>query len=790
MSRAVNQSATVGSGRFPRLGLGVAICSALLSAYSSRKAYAGSCAGAAGTYSCSGAAGADVTQSFNPGIPLTVTTDPGFGINVGGGNAFELTGTGGVTFIDNNNSTIVGADEGIEIDNLVSGDVNITITGSVTATGPLGDGLEVFSEGEDFNLNVSSVNGNEDGINIENQGVGDFNLTAGAVTGLNGNGIEILDSGGGGSASITITGPVTGGGYYGLWFRGIPTDLRIYVDEATGQSEGISAAGSGSGSVSITATGHVRGITNQGVIAANLGTDLSVNVNSVAGGLDGIFAYNLGSGSLSITASGDVSGASRYGIYARQGPNGTTLDITADNVSGSVHGIGVVHSGSGPTSITITGAVSGATGIYVAPRPNQSAVTLNVEDRVTGTGGFAIDLRGDGHDTVNLGPGARLMGAVDFGNGNDGKGGTNPDDVDTLNILPGFNGVVRFADSSGTDSDLQSAPEWVSDNVILLDGGLLATVFDPSVFATADVFLDSFTDQINQTVADQGTLSSCHGAGDASFRGGYWLTGFSGQQDLNRQQHLVGLKQHFNGWMLGAEICADEFIWGGFAGAGRGYATLDVDAGGADLEAGFAGVYLKRKLSGYHLKVCALAGRVDQQLQRNFAGLATTVVEGRGDGWLVSPSVEVSAPVSGLPVSAYGSIALSYSGLFLDEYQETGSDYPLWVSARDLHQLSARAQLQLPSRFEYDGSGAMEVDWRLGLDVHRDLDSDKVRVSSGGGATEFDPRPDDRAEVYAGVTMRHRRSRDSLAIELSAEWQSSPGNSDAFFGEIRFQKPF
>ncbi|MCP3852979.1 MAG: hypothetical protein GY694_22540, partial [Gammaproteobacteria bacterium] len=92
------------------LAISTAAVTAMLTGYSGRNAYAGDCATnpGPGTYTCSGAAnsGTDTTQTRSPGIPLNVTTTPGFGIDTAAGDALELEGDGGLIFIDNYASTI------------------------------------------------------------------------------------------------------------------------------------------------------------------------------------------------------------------------------------------------------------------------------------------------------------------------------------------------------------------------------------------------------------------------------------------------------------------------------------------------------------------------------------------------------------------------------------------------------------------------------------------------------------------------------------------------------------
>ena len=64
-----------------------------------------------GTYTCSGSLAAQQTLS---GAPLIVTrATPGFTITAAG-DAFDLTGTGELTFIDNYASPVAGGSNGLE----------------------------------------------------------------------------------------------------------------------------------------------------------------------------------------------------------------------------------------------------------------------------------------------------------------------------------------------------------------------------------------------------------------------------------------------------------------------------------------------------------------------------------------------------------------------------------------------------------------------------------------------------------------------------------------------------
>ncbi|MCP4125671.1 MAG: hypothetical protein GY753_01250, partial [Gammaproteobacteria bacterium] len=268
----------------------------------------------------------------------------------------------------------------------------------------------------------------------------------------------------------------------------------------------------------------VGGGAEHGIKARNgntSGKDLTISTAAVTGKWRGIYAFNNGTGRLSITSTGAVEGSLVDGILAYNFNTGSTdLTINTAAVTGFDVGIRALHKGTGAITINTSGVVKGATGIYVVSRDNNAPATITSYAPITGTGGFAIDLRGDGHDVVNLGGGAVISGAIDFGDGNDPADSSfpNPDDIDTLNALPGFNGVVTFADASGGDTALASAPENVSSNIALISNGETAVAFDPSGFAASGMFLWSFTGAILNSI-DNGGTPAANGGSASSFTG-------------------------------------------------------------------------------------------------------------------------------------------------------------------------------------------------------------------------------------------------------------------------------
>ncbi|MBZ9873170.1 hypothetical protein LB542_20185, partial [Mesorhizobium sp. BR1-1-9] len=262
-----------GRGLRRHLLLGTALAtSAFIGGYRGyvRRAYAG-CTGGGGTYTCGDTT--TTTQTLT-GTPLVVTTAPGFSIDTTGpgGSAFLLSGTNGLTFTDNNQSTITGAVLGIYARNDGSGALSITATGTVTGRGSYGI--------------LARASGNATGVTIEAVDV------SGAYSGIG------ARNDGSGALSITATGTVTGTGSYGIFAvnGSTATDLTIEAADVSGADRGILATNNGSGALSITATGTVTGANGSGIYAVNgtTATDLTIEAVDVSGATRGIDARNYG----------------------------------------------------------------------------------------------------------------------------------------------------------------------------------------------------------------------------------------------------------------------------------------------------------------------------------------------------------------------------------------------------------------------------------------------------------------------------------------------------------------
>ena len=462
-----------------RLAISAAVAATFLAGYGARPAYAGSCAAVlpAGTYTCSGAAGTDVTQNLNSGTnPLIVTTTAGFGIFTTAGNAFDLSNSIGGTsidFTDPNFSSITGNLTAIRVLNLGTGATSITSNGAVT--GGSNNGIYAFNYASSTSLTISTVavSGGSIGIGAYNFGTGAASITStGTVTGTNNYGIYARNAAsastltinsaavmsnktgiktknaGSGATSITASGTVTGSGDYGIYARNESgaTDLTINTVAVTGNNTGIIARNLGTGATSITSTGTVTGTSYFGIYARNdsNATDLTIHTSTaVSGGYAGMYGINYGKGATSITSTGPVTGTSYNGIFARNGSSATDLTINTVDVKGGYTGIRAFNSGTGATSITVSGAVTGGggkgAGIFNIST-NASTITLNAGASVSATSGNAI-IDGAGNTSLIMNSGSSVTGTIRLGGGDD-----------AINLAGGdFSGVTSFDGEAGND---------------------------------------------------------------------------------------------------------------------------------------------------------------------------------------------------------------------------------------------------------------------------------------------------------------------------------------------------
>jgi uncharacterized protein with beta-barrel porin domain len=344
----------------------------------------------AGTGATSVAATGDATGIANYGI---FAANAQALLLAGDGSIDSVVGSAGTDLTVSANN-VSGGIYGIHADNLGTGATSVTATGTVTGTAAGSYGIAASNSiaGTDVTVSANNVSGASFGIWTLNEGTGKTSVTAtGAVAGNYGivannratgtdlmvsannvsgvfRGLSVQNSGTG-TTSVTATGTVTATAADGYGIDAAndksATDLTVSANNVSGVSRGIVAQNSGTGATRVTATGTVIGTAaDSSGIGANggkTGTDLTVSANNVSGGIYGIHADNLGTGATSVAAAGTVIGtaAGSYGIAVSNDMTGTDLTISANNVSGRYTGIVAENRGTGTTSVTATGNVTG-----------------------------------------------------------------------------------------------------------------------------------------------------------------------------------------------------------------------------------------------------------------------------------------------------------------------------------------------------------------------------------------------------------------------------------------------
>jgi outer membrane autotransporter protein len=375
--------------------VGVVVVAGGVSVSTPTMVLAGSCtqtAPGSGIWTCKDGAGADSRQHvFAPsGKPVVVTTEPGFGLNVGSnGIGILITTNGsstGISFADNEASPITALLRGIDATNSGTGALSITSTGTVTATNNVSSfGIYAInrSTGSDLKIHAANTQGGDNGIYARNYGSG--------------------------ALSITSTGTAKGIGNVGIVAANSGTDLRIDAADTQGGWYGIYARNDGTGALTVTSTGTTTGTGNDGIRAYNniKGTAILITIGgTVTGGDDGIDARNFGTAGLTIAANADVTGNGGMGIRAFNSANDTTASMLINQAAGTtttgaIDGINANNAG-GSLTINALGIAVGTTGSGIYAINNVGTTSLTVTSYIATGGENGIAARNNGSGALSI----------------------------------------------------------------------------------------------------------------------------------------------------------------------------------------------------------------------------------------------------------------------------------------------------------------------------------------------------------------------------------------------------
>ncbi|GAB5510660.1 MAG: hypothetical protein Rhims3KO_20610 [Hyphomicrobiales bacterium] len=453
----------------------------------------------------------------------------------------------------------------------------------------------------------------------------------------------------------------------------------------------------------LTNTGTISGQTNSAVRAALL-LDRLENSGLIDGATNGV-SGNGGIGWLSNT--GHITGSGGAAVTTSTGSIGTV--INSGTMFGTVDG---VYAEIDIGTLTNSGSIRSD---FIGVRAFNGAIgSLTNSGTIQGTS-FAIQEQGAGDTSLTLNAGSILIGRVDLGGG-----------VNTLNIGEGLSLNSTFESDGG--ATLVGLGTTVGQLVALVpvtgngNNDIQVVVVDPSAFASMDDALATLTSgfggavQSRQSALRSGPASGLSAGDEAGAQqfdpNRFWIEGFGAyrQQQSERTgsdfDHLTG------GLVAGGDVLLDAITnVGVMAGFAASTSENEINTQETNATSYFAGLYASTQAMGLAWDASLTVGYTGYEAERITAnnlvqnGLETA----RADfsGWFINPQVtmtrEAANPLAGLTFHGFSaspaleqSLTLSYAGLFLDGYTETGTTNPLTLDDRSVHIASARAALALP----------------------------------------------------------------------------------------------
>ena len=303
--------------------------------------------------------------------------------------AVKATNSGGNGGLSISVATVSSLDGGgIHASNSGDGDLMINATGSVASTGSMTSGVGIFASATGagaLTISATAVTAGGNAIRAHNEDRGDLMITASGnvmATGSQTSGIMAVNEAS--TSSLTIMAQDVEGGAYG-------------VRATNSGSGGMFIVAGAVKATALNLSGTIQQDNSAGVYAKNTASGaLSITVDSATSNSSGTDTYGIraeAKGAIDITASGLVSAAQGGGIMATKSAGSGTVAVSVATVTANAgYGVKIVNSSGGSVSVTTSGAVkavaaseTNADGIFVTNSHAQgSSVTVNAAAKVEG----------------------------------------------------------------------------------------------------------------------------------------------------------------------------------------------------------------------------------------------------------------------------------------------------------------------------------------------------------------------------------------------------------------------
>ncbi|MEO0382166.1 MAG: autotransporter domain-containing protein [Pseudomonadota bacterium] len=575
----------------------------------------------------------------------------------------------------------------------------------------------------------------------------------------------------------TVLSPTTA---YAACTPAVASNSAVIVCEGTTQSAGTNVLGTGAETdVTLTIRSGATILGTGGDLGVELGGDAQItNHGTIQSGaraidIDGEL-INLNNHGLidgldrAIVVNGNLSNLINHGTIQGSGTDGIAIDtFVAGNITnlvnyGSIVGGDGALFGQNIDNLVNYGSIVGDDEAAVRAADGLSnIINSGTIESDLGGGGLALHEIGAFDTQLTLNAGSILIGRADLG------GGTN-----TLNVGEGLSLNSTFESEGGaTFISLGALRGHLAATSPVAGGGTnndaQAVAVDLSAFAGFDDTLSALTSGIGASIQSRQstlrsdptlTFASRFAAAEETSLAAFsdldlndtpdldpnriWIEGFGAyrQDDGDRIgsdfEHLTG------GLVAGVDVPLDSLTSiGVMAGFAASISENEISTQQTDTMSYYACVYASTKAMGLAWDGSLTVGYTDYEQERITANnlVATGLETANADfgGWFINPQVtatrQANNPLAGIGIGLLQgshaleqSLTLSYAGLFLDSYTETGTTNPLTLDDRSVHVASARAALALP--FEASHASGVVTTLRLigGVEARTQFGDDGV----------------------------------------------------------------
>ena len=553
--------------------------------------------------------------------------------------------------------------------------------------------------------------------------------------------------------------------------------------------------------------GNIRALTNSGTISAGR---IGIRVTSI-GRLDNSGRIMGGASVTRNTYGLGIAGRAttlinRKGGLIFGGRRGIVANNTIDSLDNSGQILGMSGAGlhftgvTGPLSLTNTGTIAGRTGIRIDRTGTGANVTIDNAGTLRalqGATGTALDLRGQGQDTLHLRAGSTLEGQIRW----DGEG-----DLLRLEAL----GPTRltFIDN---DAPANEAPTAFSVNkpqdLLVFRNTMTSNTrgqarttltllnparTDPRTEATQSLWTSAIFQSLAQQQIAQRMLHGAANRGSAHTapRSALWLRPFGGLQNYKREDETPAARYRYGGALAGYGMATAEWQAGAFVGAAR--SELRSRGQGIEVEGRevFLGAYGQTRWQALEVSVALLLGQSRHDSawlwrdNRASGGVALREYEGKHD--FISPELGLSTRLNMQGMSLIPELTLRYLGLFNAEARARRAD-GLSFKPEDRHIGLIRASLGVPLSFpENRYGGRLSGQLRVGAEGRKRLGGDTTEVRSGNDTVRYRAGGDNAIMGFVGAGFEYGVS--ALNLSFSAEVEAGY-DSEAALG-VRGQLGF